>query len=253
MNTLQRRSDGQRSLKAAVYAFLFLLLVSYPLVVYLFKLGAISENGANDILTALLSFFFPAIAFSYMLRRGIAPRDLISAVGLGRRSLRPMLLGIGVMIFLTVFVLTLFVSVASSVTNVSINTNAGLLINSAPLWFIILTMFIGPLDEEIFFRGFLVPRLGPLVCGILGGIFLGNRFKGSWLQRNQYGVSIVLSAFLFALPHLAYGSTLGIDAIAAFIFGLIAGYVYRKTNSLYPSYIAHVLNNSLAVLALGGM
>jgi membrane protease YdiL (CAAX protease family) len=36
--------------------------------------------------------------------------------------------------------------------------------------------------------------------------------------------------------------------VAALIFGLVAGYVFRKTESLYPSLVAHVLVNTLTIL-----
>ena len=91
-------------------------------------------------------------------------------------------------------------------------------------------VFIGPLCEEIFFRGYvmraIVQRLGP-----------------AW--------GIGLSALMFSLPH-AFGITTGFLGLLVSIFlgGAILGYVYYRTQSLWSAVVAHMLNNGLAFLGL---
>ncbi|HVA82709.1 MAG TPA: CPBP family intramembrane glutamic endopeptidase [Candidatus Aquilonibacter sp.] len=155
-----------------------------------------------------------------MTNKGMSPPQIVEKLGLSRKSISPKMVSLGLIIFFALFALEIMVNLVSSITGTAINTNVDLLLGSAPLWFFIFTAIIAPINEEIFFRGFLVPRIG-----------------------------ILVSAVIFGLLHASYNSTFGVEIIAAVIFGLIAGYVFKKSNSLYPSIIAHILLNTLAVLA----
>jgi hypothetical protein len=141
--------------------------------------------------------------------------------GLGSFSFKNV--GIGLMIFVVIICLELIVGLLSVLTNVQINTNVGSVFSGAPAWFLIFASLIEPINEEIFFRGFLVPRLG-----------------------------VLPSAVIFGLAHYSYNSTYGIEMIAAFIFGAISGYVYKRTGSIYPGIVAHILINSIAALSFVG-
>lgn len=81
---------------------------------------------------------------------------------------------------------------------------------------------VGPVAEELMFR-----------AGVLGDFL--RRHKSGWQ-------SILLSAFLFALAHLN-----PIQMPAAFILGLLLGWAYWRTGSLWAPIAIHVMNNSLAV------
>ena len=102
-----------------------------------------------------------------------------------------------------------------------INTNVNVVFSNAPLWFLLFAFLIVPINEELLFRGLMVPRLG-----------------------------IVVSALIFGALHASYNSTFAVEAVAACIFGMLSGYVYKKSGSLYPSILAHMLVNALAVAAL---
>ena len=84
--------------------------------------------------------------------------------------------------------------------------------------FLLFSFLVAPINEEILFRGFMVPRIG-----------------------------ILASAVLFSVPHLLSYSSVS-ELIAAFIFGIAAGYAFKKTGSLYPSIIAHALVNLISIL-----
>jgi membrane protease YdiL (CAAX protease family) len=60
---------------------------------------------------------------------------------------------------------------------------------------------------------------------------------------------VLVSAVMFGALHFSYNSTYGIEVIAALLFGLITGYAYKKTNSLYPALIAHIMVNTLTILS----
>lgn len=92
----------------------------------------------------------------------------------------------------------------------------------ACLFFFIRLIIIGPIMEEIFFRG----------------IFLLK------LKDNFNTVaSLLLSTFLFAIFHSP-----GYGQISAFITGLLFGVITLKTNSIFYSVIGHILFNSLTTI-----
>ena len=87
----------------------------------------------------------------------------------------------------------------------------------------ILTMFLGPVSEEVFFRGYAQDQF----CKCFG-------------KRT----ALFLQAFLFALLHMR--PLLGFTG--AFIPGLIWGFWRQKRRSLIPIIIAHILLNGIYVL-----
>ena len=180
----------------------------------------LSADNAEYAQTAIFSLLLPSAAISYMYYRGNAG-NLLETIGLSRKQLSWYHIGLGILIFLMLLLLEAGVTVIVQVTNIQISSNVGAIFGSAPLWLLIFSFTLGPLNEEIFFRAFLVPRIG-----------------------------IILSALIFALLHASYDSTFGIEIIAALIFGLLSGWIYKKTGSLYPSLLAHVLVNALTIAAL---
>ena len=86
-----------------------------------------------------------------------------------------------------------------------------------PLTGLILLLLVAPLTEESVFRGL-----------ILGGL----------LRRYRARTAILVSAGLFTLFHVN-----PLQFVAAFTFGVLAGWVYIQTRSLWPCMIAHALMN----------
>lgn len=83
---------------------------------------------------------------------------------------------------------------------------------------------VGPLVEEIGFRGVL-----------LGGL-LKTRCR-PWL-------AILISAFLFGLIHGPVGF------IGAMPFGIMLGWLYWRTSTIIPGIIIHIVNNTLSFIDL---
>lgn len=230
-----------RAIKAVYFAillffFMFLFSAAAEALYYAYLLSTgmpqqvayslLASNGSmlEYVLTVATSFSFSAAAIAYLRffdrsRKGIAQR-----LGLGLAKLRPMNIGLGLLLFGIVIALEILISVIGGITNVSIQTNVNALLAGAPIWFLVFTVLVAPINEEILFRGLMVPRIG-----------------------------IVASAVLFALPHITYDSTFAVEVIAALVFGILAGYIYKKTGSLYASITAHMLVNALPVLALVAM
>ncbi len=138
---------------------------------------------------------------------------------IGSLSLRNV--GLGLLMFSMILCMELLLTLISTITNVAVNSNVQSAFAGAPLLFYIFASIIEPINEEIVFRGFLVPRIG-----------------------------ILPTSMLLGLAHYSYGSTFGIEVLAAFAFGILAGYVRKRTGSLYPGIVGHILINSLAALSI---
>jgi len=71
--------------------------------------------------------------------------------------------------------------------------------------------------EEIFFRGFLVKRIG-----------------------------IFPSSAIFALMHVFYGSVA--EVIGAFVLGIVLAFAFKKNNNLMPNIFAHIFYNFFVII-----
>lgn len=91
----------------------------------------------------------------------------------------------------------------------------------SPVWFFIVGAIFAPLVEEIFFRGFL---------------FQGFRARYGWVA------AMLLSSAIFAVAHLD-----PVSLIPTFILGNVLGYLYHRSNSVWPPVILHVLVNSFGL------
>ena len=92
----------------------------------------------------------------------------------------------------------------------------------------ILAIFLAPVVEEIFFRGFMQPALMKSL-GTFGGICVTALIFG--MSHSQY---------------LDYSTAL----VAVTVIGLILGTTRYYTGSVIPGIIAHLLNNLFAAMSL---
>lgn len=83
--------------------------------------------------------------------------------------------------------------------------------------------FIGPLAEEVIFRGAIERKL----------------LEKKW---NPW-CAIVVSALIFAASHLNFA-----QGFTATVIGVFMGWVYYRTRSIWPCVIIHVVNNTAATL-----
>lgn len=203
-----------------------LIFVAFFLLTTFITAGVVglgySEQQALFIAEAALGLSFPLSVLVYMrYYKRLTFGEIASQLGLTSDKLSLRMVGIGIGLFLVVMAVTIIIGLLGFLFGQTINTNVSVALAGAPAWFYAFSAVIEPINEEVLFRGFMVPRLG-----------------------------IIVSAIIFGLGHLGYNSTFEVEVIVAVVFGLIAGYVFKKTNSLYPSIIAHILVNSIAVLAL---
>jgi hypothetical protein len=87
---------------------------------------------------------------------------------------------------------------------------------------IVLVGILGPMAEEIFFRGYVLPGL---------------------VKRFGIGRSLFLSSLMFGMFHIDPGAI-----VPTFALGIALGWVYLKTGSIWPAMFAHGLHNTVAVL-----
>lgn len=208
-------------------AFLVIFLAFFILssfIAYLVQYFGYPGQYTAFVLDAGLGLSMTAATLTYLfVYKKMNSGEVVDALGVGRSRISGFMIVIGLLLFTIVMLVSLGSTALSSALGVEISTNVSVVLAGAPLWFYIFVAVIEPINEELLFRGLMVPRLG-----------------------------IVISALLFGSLHATYNSTFAIEVIAAAIFGLVAGYAFKKTGSLYPSIIAHILVNSIAVVALIG-
>jgi membrane protease YdiL (CAAX protease family) len=214
-----KRSGKSSALKLFFYSGTAVLLIASLVSVLGALIGFMDPNTASLAFTVCLSLLFSFSVISYLLRKGKRPRLIIKELGLSRKALTWKMVGYGAILFLIYLAILFGFATFSQLTGIQISSNVQQVIGSYPVWALVFISIVAPLNEEIAFRAFLVPRIGVLFSGLI-----------------------------FAVLHLGYGS---ISEIAvALWFGLTGGYVFKKTKSLYPSLITHMAVNSLTAVSI---
>jgi membrane protease YdiL (CAAX protease family) len=91
----------------------------------------------------------------------------------------------------------------------------------SPIILILSVAVIAPIYEEVIFRGILL--------------------KGMTKKMNPI-IALVVSSLFFALMHMNIP-----QGINAFLLGIVIGFIYLRTGSIYLSIFAHFVNNFLAL------
>ena len=91
------------------------------------------------------------------------------------------------------------------------------------LYTLLIIAVVPAIGEELLFRGYLQQKLG------------------FWLNNKH--IAIVLTAFLFSAIHLEFNGL-----IPRFILGVLLGYLFYWSSSLWMPILAHFLNNAQAVI-----
>lgn len=107
-----------------------------------------------------------------------------------------------------------------------------------------------PINENIeaaFNELFKYPIIAVFSVCIVAPIYEETIYRGIILNglSKKYNdkVAIVVSAFLFATMHMNFQ-----QGINAFLLGIVMGYLYTKTKSLYISIFAHFINNGIGII-----
>ena len=82
-----------------------------------------------------------------------------------------------------------------------------------------------------------------LLLGAAGGALICGTIQFSLKDRSAMWLAILASSAIFGLFH-----GFPIQIITAFLFGLIVGWLYEKSDNLWPSIICHITNNGLVMV-----
>lgn len=93
---------------------------------------------------------------------------------------------------------------------------------STNVWGILSIALVAPILEECLFRG---------------------AIEGHLLTKMKPWAAILVSAAVFGIIHMNPA-----QVFYAFLVGIVLGWLYWRSGSIVPSTIAHILNNSLAVV-----
>ena len=105
-----------------------------------------------------------------------------------------------------------------------------------------------PEQTVALFENIMKEPLGYLVIGILVPVAEEVVFRGGILRvllalfsRNMHWIAIVISALIFGAVHMNLA-----QGIHAFVIGLLLGWMYYRTRSIFPGIVLHWINNSVA-------
>ena len=91
-------------------------------------------------------------------------------------------------------------------------------------WSVLMLAVLAPVMEEVLFRGILLDAVR---------------------EKYSSGRAIVVSALMFGVIHI-----IPQQVVNAFVIGLILGFIYVRTDSLWPVIIIHALNNAMAYVIM---
>lgn len=180
------------------------LLMSYV------QLGVVDKTAAESISTPLgmvMQFVLMAV---YLWKKGFLTGDSRLYAPTGWRVLGlTILAGIGSIVLSDALLARL-----DFLPNLLEETFTGLLKNPIGIFSVVL---LGPVAEELFFRGAITKVL---------------------LRRYAPWVAVVVSGLLFGLVHINPPQVVG-----AALIGILLGWLYWRTGSLIPCILLHVVNN----------
>jgi CAAX protease family protein len=210
---------------------LFVLIVIEVGIVSVFDPG-LDTLGARLAAQALLAATLIGIAFTVSADHGFPGTSVIPRWRLGlRRSLRSPA-GTAATAGAAALAYIIFAAVYSSLVQThqkDITRDLGFGHgNFGTVAAGLLIIVAAPISEEIFFRGFLF---------------------GGFRKRLSFPIAALISGVIFGLFHYTGASSFTVVPQLAFL-GFALCCVYEETGSIYPTIALHMLNNTLAFIAL---
>lgn len=201
-----------RILRKEIINFLFFIISFILFGLYFFGLISNSFNIETEVI--IIHSFLIFLSLGFLYEKNL--KKTIENLGLNydlKKTIKYVFLG-----FFGIIFYLLIIGIITSFFGISDQYKTIEKIESFTLLVIFFAIFIGPVSEELFFRGFLTKRFG-----------------------------IWISSIVFGLAHFAYGSY--IQVIGTFGIGLILAYIYKDTKSILPCILIHFLYNLSAMLA----
>ncbi|WP_125550683.1 CPBP family intramembrane glutamic endopeptidase [Loigolactobacillus zhaoyuanensis] len=222
MTIINANHSGWATTRHIIYFCLLILAEQLPLT----GLSLASSLVGTQITTVLGSLFLlisilMTILFWQVYRKAVVDNHFEFERRLHKRDW--LLIGGGLIAMWVINAVTLPFVKTSGNSNVDSLTS---LLTSFTFFMLFFVAFIGPILEEILFRG----------------LFL------NWFFTKHRLVSILLSAVLFGTFHvdLTSGHVDPIYWLSKVLLGLVLALVYSRTKNLKASILLHILNNTLA-------
>jgi len=117
------------------------------------------------------------------------------------------------------FILLIFLGIVSIGFGFNDQRNVSAKVDTLPLLVLAFAVIGAPFTEELFFRAFMVPRVG-----------------------------IIISAILFGILHFTYGSV--VEILGAFMIGTLLGALFRMSKSIVPCILVHLVYNLFSLTAM---
>jgi len=226
-----------RSFVVALALFLVVVALRYA-EVFVPGLNALPDKS---IVSKVLGFIL-VLGYLRVLRKPI------SAIGLHSRNFNKTFLigGLSLLILYAALYAFQFSRLSAAgespqLVFAAINKQTGVMGGLAFTWFYLFGQIVNAFMEEGIFRGVMLPHL---------------------MRRFRFWQANALQAFLFGLAHLVWplvnwvrGQATAEAAIAeavplmiaTTVGGLVFGYLYYRTDSLWTSWSAHLIDNSIAL------
>ena len=128
----------------------------------------------------------------------------------------PKRIGYGILIFGIMLIAAIIANLLIHAAGITDQDKVVGIVSALPIYVIIMAFTLGPISEELFFRAFLVPRVG-----------------------------VPVSTIMFALVHAAYGSIA--ELAGALFLGFVLANAYYFLRDPLPCIIAHALFNLLSI------
>ena len=208
--------------KQSIILVAFLFAIEFIVSLYLAWAGVSWSNG-NPVIDLFVNILSCLLILVFALpKMGLKARELFHANfnNLGmllRRSIVPILLLMATLQVILSYLNSLLSGLLPEGNYIS--QHIAILLKAGPLGFLYMCV-VGPVIEEVIFRGV-----------ILRGL----------LANYKSGDALVTSAVLFSLVHLNPS-----QLFHTLIVGLVLGWIYMGSYSLWPSIVAHMSFNMMA-------
>ncbi|MFH1285877.1 MAG: type II CAAX endopeptidase family protein [Candidatus Micrarchaeota archaeon] len=191
-----------------------LLCVLAGLVYLVFFLATV---GNPYFATGVLSLFLLLFPF-YYLRRSSSWKEVLETLGLRREGLLKNIL-LGIALLFASYAMLIVVALTLGALGYADQELVQETVSGLPVYLLVFAVVFAPFAEEIFFRGFLTPRIG-----------------------------IIGSSVVFALAHFQYGAIS--EIVATLCLGLLFAYARKRTNSVVAPMVAHVIINLVSIIVI---
>jgi len=220
-----------------VFAALCSVIVAGPFTWWVVCLSSGGRSVGAELVAELTqsvaALAVALIAMRHMTGQGLLTAQLGPLLGTGQAT------ALGFFYLVTINIrLTILESAVEAVADVQIPSGAVAAGELAALgWPGVILRFltvavIGPIEEEVLFRGVVLPRLVP------------------WMGPAW---AIVASSVVFAVLHEGYGTEpFGLRAVSVLLIALILGWARLRTGGLSAPITMHITTNTLSLLASFG-